>query len=634
MGLIFALSGVYFITWYLLLLRWIAIKEPCPVMGGGWKTRAFWGVTFLFFNPLLTLLYFLFGVLPSAKEYSRKRLSAMRMISLPLVVITVIFLELPIGAPRALPKKWTKAAPRTAQGEMTLLMNSAAEISATGSSGWHGYHYFDPSHVAIITHGEHPFLTHLGYSVASYFKTIPAVKSVTFHPAGKHFEEAAFMPTLFIELHEKRVNGLPLPAGLVLDVNIEISIKSSQYTTSRWTKLPIASVTAKSTIHEKFALFGVTSPAVKYNRIATKLLNDVGLSFGGFIYSWWQFESLPPVPDYMYGKGGAAPEHIFPETVPYLHLNGGHLLVHDMALREFSESEDLALLKTRFEEENWSAQKISGNYLRMVRDHEQIIFKKENAPLEARYINAFSPEDIDQALERLLADPNIGADTLILFGSSFRTSSRDDLFQAYHTRLESIAPTSFPIALERALVYEHAGELDKAKTMLGAARAHERLLTSKNGGWDMDDLAKRIGVNTADKTTIDMSLVKSLSLNKAAERDEGITQTLHANQTFRFHINRTEAHPARYFTARLTDPMWPMTPTAGGFYRGSTLKALSITEQTFEGATSHYFSVCAEKDGLLATQQMNIHLANGPQWTLTVSKAKNGALEWRLAPSN
>ncbi len=631
MHLIFALSAVYFIAWLWLLRRWIENKDPYPILGRGWKTRAFWGVTFLFFNPLLSLLYLFFGVLPKNAAPPARQLNAVRILGLTLTALTLLILEAPIGVPRAKPQCWTQPAPRAGHAEITILGNSDAAVSTSGSSGWYGYHRFDPSHVAVITHGDHPFLTHLGHAVAAHFSSIPSVKSVRFHPNSKACSEAAFMPSLFIELREKSIHELPLPAGLLLDADIEISIKSSLYSTSRWTTLPLAGIFASASIREKFSTFGAASPAAKYDRIATTFLNTAGLSLGTFIYPWWQFEPLPPIPDYMYGKGGRVPEQIIPGTAPELHLSGGHMLVHDMALWEFAQGEDLARLQSRFKEEGWSTQKYSSGYLRMVRSSEQLIFKTENAPLEVCWIYAFSDEEVDQALERLLTDPDVGTDTLLFFGSYFRQSKREDLFQAYHARLESVDPSSFPIAFERARVHHHAEEPEQAKVMLTAAHAHEQLLTTPQGGWDLHDLANQIGLDFSDEKTIDLSRTYSLAVNS-----EEIVQETPANDPFRFHVaGEADNQPTRCFTARLTDLMWPMTPTAGGIqYNSEPLKVITVTGKSDEQGITLLFSVCAERDGLLAKQNINLSPANLAAWTLSAAETESGGIEWHLAPAH
>jgi hypothetical protein len=617
-----------------LLRQWIAIKDPYPICGRGWKTRAFWGITLILFNPLLSLLYYLFGIRLKSSSEKPKHIVATRITCMTLVILIIIALELPIGVPRAEPRQWTKADKTPDINEITFLQNSPGKFSMGGGTGWFGYHYFDPSRIAIITDNKHPLMTHVGHALAMHLKDIPSVHTVTFLPEGKLLKDERLMPTLLIKLRADRITEIPLPMGILLDVDVEVSINSSQHIVSRWTRLPLAAISVQSSLAEKFASFGVASPAAKYNRIAIKLLNDIGVSFGGFLYPWWQYETMPPIPEYMYGQGGFVPPLPFADTAVSPFLVGGDLLIHNMAFWKFTNGEDLQRLQSRLEQENWSTKKKSNDDLRMVRGNEQLRFETENGPLVAHYINAFSPVEVELALERLLGDPNVGTDTLLFFGSSFRASERKDLFEAYQVRLEDVAPASFSIALERALVYEHADEKVQAQAMLNIAQAYEQLLTSPQGGWEMNRLAERLGINLSNEPPVNLSVVQSCSVNDYVELGKDIIQRIPEGEVFRFHVISSEGDQNQFYTARLTDLMWPMTPTSGGIYGREPLKVLTVTGKTFDLGTSQLLNVCAKKDDLLAAVNMSINLSDVGFAILTVKTIGNGQLEWRLSLSD
>ena len=66
----YAFSGLYLIIWSALLIHCLFRREFYPIFGRRWGTKGLWLLTFVFLNPLLTLIYFFFGFLlsfPKAK---------------------------------------------------------------------------------------------------------------------------------------------------------------------------------------------------------------------------------------------------------------------------------------------------------------------------------------------------------------------------------------------------------------------------------------------------------------------------------------------------------------------------------------------------------------------------------------
>ena len=51
------LNFLYLCIWAILLIHCLTTKRLYPIFGNGWSTKIFWLFTFVFFNPLLSLLY-------------------------------------------------------------------------------------------------------------------------------------------------------------------------------------------------------------------------------------------------------------------------------------------------------------------------------------------------------------------------------------------------------------------------------------------------------------------------------------------------------------------------------------------------------------------------------------------------
>ncbi|MHC4355235.1 MAG: hypothetical protein ACYS0H_21245, partial [Planctomycetota bacterium] len=52
----------YHAIWAVLLIHCLLKRKFFPLFGRGWGTKIFWLITFVFRNPLLTLLYVIFAV--------------------------------------------------------------------------------------------------------------------------------------------------------------------------------------------------------------------------------------------------------------------------------------------------------------------------------------------------------------------------------------------------------------------------------------------------------------------------------------------------------------------------------------------------------------------------------------------
>ncbi|MHC4168805.1 MAG: hypothetical protein ACYSWQ_17795, partial [Planctomycetota bacterium] len=66
----------YHAIWAVLLIHCLLKRKFFPLFGRGWGTKIFWLITFVFRNPLLTLLYVIFAVILKAEEKNQRRILA------------------------------------------------------------------------------------------------------------------------------------------------------------------------------------------------------------------------------------------------------------------------------------------------------------------------------------------------------------------------------------------------------------------------------------------------------------------------------------------------------------------------------------------------------------------------------
>ena len=85
--MILALRAVligYMVVWAVLLIACLRKREFCPIFSDPRRTRFFWLATFVLVNPLLTILYLVFGQLRPAQA---RPLRPVRDVALSLIHI-------------------------------------------------------------------------------------------------------------------------------------------------------------------------------------------------------------------------------------------------------------------------------------------------------------------------------------------------------------------------------------------------------------------------------------------------------------------------------------------------------------------------------------------------------------------
>jgi len=70
-----AILIAYLLLWLALLVGCVRKREFCPLLGTSRATRLFWLATFVFFNPVLTILYLLFAARSRQPGRARSRVS-------------------------------------------------------------------------------------------------------------------------------------------------------------------------------------------------------------------------------------------------------------------------------------------------------------------------------------------------------------------------------------------------------------------------------------------------------------------------------------------------------------------------------------------------------------------------------
>jgi formate hydrogenlyase subunit 3/multisubunit Na+/H+ antiporter MnhD subunit len=95
----YALNVLYLIIWSALLIHCLFRSEFHPILGRKWRTKIFWLLTFVFFNPLLTFVYFVLGFLlrPPKAEQRGKSIGLCSVVAIVCVCVVLALFEWPLG---------------------------------------------------------------------------------------------------------------------------------------------------------------------------------------------------------------------------------------------------------------------------------------------------------------------------------------------------------------------------------------------------------------------------------------------------------------------------------------------------------------------------------------------------------
>ena len=95
--LLYIINGLYLCVWSIFLIHCLQMKQLYPIFGYRRGTKIFWLMSFIFFNPLLSLIYLIFGVAiqPPKQMQQWKPKKIVPIIALTCTFIVILLFEIP-----------------------------------------------------------------------------------------------------------------------------------------------------------------------------------------------------------------------------------------------------------------------------------------------------------------------------------------------------------------------------------------------------------------------------------------------------------------------------------------------------------------------------------------------------------
>jgi len=555
------LNIAYLIIWSVLLVNCLFRRQFYPILGRGWGTKGLWLLTFVFFNPLLTLLYLAFGFLlrPAKNQEQAPSTSFPSVVAAACIAVVLVLFELPAGSYDAEPVVLTsESGPADANkpgGSFhgfeanAGLMRGKNNVQALSSVAAGEGARVSVRSVMLICQNPHQLLDRVARQFQRSLIKLPYVDKVAYYPFGTKPQPGGLLPGVSVTIDMPKFSENTLLRSRHIRATIEwqasTSILAGPSHTVGANGTPLVQFDIESQLDHESHMIGVESQAARYkleaNDIAGEMTRSINKQFENLLD---KYGPLPATPQTLNGAYHEPPE------LPFFKAGSAEQLISGYALLEnnhtvwwFAEERDaeeaLGAYRDELKSLGWTKEEITKESLRMRKDDEiiyayqprsrdpqatAVIWGKYDipnsaAPMVVHYESYLSGEQMRKAMDTLL-DSDVELETLLVFEKYLRTPEQ-------HGRLKSIIEQSPVRTLSACLVlarfWADGGEMEKGRDALLHALALERSEKANNTrSLEIKNLARKLG----DEGLTEAPLAENILLDVGFTKAEKLTEPL------------------------------------------------------------------------------------------------------------
>ncbi len=545
----YVLSVLYLCLWAILLIHCLKSSRLYPIFGNGLGTKAFWLFTFVFLNPLLSLLYILCAFCPVIRKWwivshgrsAEAQVRSSRQIAIPLFVfiytcIILVLFEIPRtnsemnpfvilnktdGASSALEGSFLKS------GANIGFIDAKNKIQTVSSNSATGDMRVNLHNIMLMCKNDNQFLHRVAMKIQQSFARLPYVDSVIYYSYGHTPEPGGLMPDVFITLDMPEMNENIFLFSREMQLKIDCTASSSfsevlSDSVNNISSDIIVPFKIQSELQHASKTICIECPGTEYEHevknITRELTEAMKKQFENLLN---KYDELPELPEILYGSYIKPPEFSFLKNNIEFMISGIKLLKDNDTIWQFTEKRDNHEAFEAYNEElkmqSWTLMSKGDNYIRMRKSNEIIyIFRRQlrdllkdniiagssenntsETPMIAHYSRFITSERINLAMNTML-EKGEDFETLLLFRKYFITPNLQE-------RLCNIIKQNHSPTLDGYILlgnfYADKGDIEKAGKALMFARAMQLVEKEPNTkAHEIKSLAEKLG----DENLIDI----------------------------------------------------------------------------------------------------------------------------------
>ncbi len=560
------LKILYLLLWLVLLVHCFRKKRFFPILGSGLSTKALWLLTFLFFNPLLTLLYLIFGLAlrPPIKRKARALGRVGSVLAAVLIVATVVLFEMPaIGDRQSGPVVITEDDTKpTGKPALTFEANAGKLASSnnysTSTFSSHSQNArFSAASILILCRDDHLLLDKVTRILQQQLAAQPYVKRVTYYPPSEAADMKEMLPDVFIMLAMPRIDETKSPIGRKLDATLTCSAGRTLYPGHSHTfysnSPPVINFGIESTLEHKSNFTGIESRQARYKQQARDIADQLAKGLIGQFDKWKDAHGLlPELPDFLYPLTTDVCDFDFlqGESARVILSGTGLLLNNHTTWMFIDDRPTLDVLKEcrdKLRQLGWrGGRELDGESkhpiesMTMSKGDEQItIFRQRRRnrnlgrivfdnsdepakpmPMIAHYRSLFTSDQMNNAMDQLL-NADVDIETIMIFEQFIRNDQHKEKFLSL---IEQNPVQSMRGCLTLADFYADENQLEKATAAFMRARVFARVDKKLNPESNrFKQIAKKLGDESLAKAAMDISHFTEAGFIDLTDRTETAT---------------------------------------------------------------------------------------------------------------
>lgn len=520
-------------------------------------------------NPLLTLLYLIFGVIFKAGEEDTEKIRAGGIVSIVLVLVILGVFELPSLKDQKREVSVVHSGQEKKEGGFqghVGVLEANNSLSTSTSSSTSGNARFCARSIVIRSKSDHLLIDKVCRFLQKNIVKLPYVDQVAYWSAGAETNNPESQADIMMVVDARKITE----SGIGINHKLEAEILcfagtepvEKHHHTHYSNTPPLIRFSMNNNLRHSSIFKGIESSKAKYKQqsenIGKQLVEAITKQFDKWIE---EHGLLPELPEYMYGREVVEVEFEFLRNAKLLYRSGG-LLMNCCAVWSYEDervnAEVFMKVRDMLREQGWhggdsldkeSKHKLESFTMSKGSDHIQIFRMRgrsdsggilygdqegldKKLPVVVEYLSLFTNEQINDVLMKLFVS-EADLDTKLIFEN---LSSDESVKQLLFDAVESQQVKTMDGYLLIGRYYANRGEMSKATEALKMARVMGRAERKPNpASNEIKSLSEKIGDESLAKAEIGVEYYQRAGFIDISTVDNGIAYERSVDEPLMFY---------------------------------------------------------------------------------------------------